>query len=115
MRRRPGLTMRQAEVLSAVRGWVAAHGYPPSARELARVIGTGHQGAALALGVLEGKGCLHRAGRRGCRQAHRTLVLVAPAAGPQAVHLASATVAHEDGAPAGVAYRITSAECGGAV
>ncbi len=99
-------------MLSAVRDWIAQHGYPPTIRELASVIGTGHQAARLALGVLARKGCLLRGGKAGRRVQSRALRLLGPTPGFSGVHLASAVVAYELGVPAGVAYCVTSADGG---
>lgn len=111
--RRPGLTVRQAEVLSVVRAWVAQHGYPPTTRELGTVIGVSSRGAHEAMLLLERKGCLtrdRRPGQTGRKVLSRTLRIVGAAPGPVRVHLGSAVVAHENGKPAGVAYQVTPAE-----
>lgn len=105
--RHPGLTVRQAEVLSAVRDWIALHGHSPTCRELGPVLGIGYRGAHQAMLVLERKGCLHRGQKD---PGYRTLRLARPTPGPVGVHLASAVVAYEDGAAAGVAYQVTAVE-----
>ncbi len=101
--RHPGLTVRQAEVLCAVRAWIAEYGYPPTFRELGPIIGTSGSGAREAIVVLERKGCVVRD-----RDTSRGLRLVGPTPGVACVHPASAVVAYRDGVPSGVAYRVTS-------
>lgn len=55
------LTTREAAALDAIRANVTAHGYPPSVRELAGVIGvTSTSSVAHVLDGLTRKGCIRR-------------------------------------------------------
>ena len=95
-----GLTVRQVEVLSYVRGRIAA-GLVPTVREVAAHFGMGHHGAYCHLKALERKGCVARAGRTS-----RTLGVTHAVGHPVRIDLASGTCASESGGGAGVAYRI---------
>ncbi|MFQ5464321.1 MAG: transcriptional repressor LexA [Thermodesulfobacteriota bacterium] len=56
-----GLTDRQKDVLDFIEGFMAAHGYPPSVREVAASLGiSGAANAAKHLAALERKGYLRR-------------------------------------------------------
>lgn len=51
-----GPTPRQLEVLECIAGYIREHRYPPTLRELADLIGTGHRGAHERLRALHRKG-----------------------------------------------------------
>jgi repressor LexA len=55
------LTARQAEALRAIESFIAAHGYPPTVRDLMAPLGAGTpSGVAVLLWPLERKGRIRR-------------------------------------------------------
>lgn len=75
----PALTVRQQHVLDAIRGYIQAHGYPPTVREIAQAIGVSAPATvAQHLDALERKGYLTRgyAGLGGRKRSSRTLRLL---------------------------------------
>nr|WP_229789549.1 transcriptional repressor LexA [Pilimelia terevasa] len=72
-----GLTDRQRRILTVIRDWVAAHGYPPSVREIGEAVGlVSPSSVAYQLKELERKGLLRRDPHR-----PRAVDVRAPAAG----------------------------------
>lgn len=103
----PGLTLREAQMLSGLRDWIAHHGYPPSTRELGDVLGVSISRSAQLLQVLEVKGCVVW-NAHGHRTPSRTRRIARPTPGFSGVDITSAVVAYRDGVPVGVAYRVES-------
>lgn len=101
----PGLTVREAQMLSALRDSIAHHGWPPSTSELAVILGISTTRAAQLLGALRRKECVLWDAQGNCTPS-RTRRIAGPNPGPARVHLASAVVAYQQGLPTGVAYRI---------
>src|SRR5438552_11551271 len=57
-----GLTARQRDILTAIRGWVERHGYPPTVREIGAAVGLGSPSSvAHHLKVLQRRGLVRRA------------------------------------------------------
>ncbi len=79
-----GLTERQREVLEVVARWQAEHGYPPTVRELAGVLGIQVGAVQRHLEALQRKGFLEREpGKRRALRVRRRIPLVAEVpAGP---------------------------------
>ena len=51
---------RRDETLKAIRSFVAAHGYPPTVREIAEILGVGHSTAQRAILALIEDGAVER-------------------------------------------------------
>lgn len=102
---RPGLTVREADMLTALRDSIASHGWPPSTSELGAILGVSTTRAAQLLNELRGKGCVIWDARGNCTPS-RARRIAGPSSGPARVHLASAVVAYQQGEPVGVAYRV---------
>jgi repressor LexA len=59
----PGLTARQRDILTAIRGWIETHGYPPTVREIGAAVGLGSPSSvAHHLRALQRRGLLRRDG-----------------------------------------------------
>lgn len=76
------MTPRQAEVLDAVRTAIAAAGYPPTLRELARLTGLSMTRVRQHLAALVAAGAIHR--EEGTARGIRVLTAQAAAAEPPA-------------------------------
>jgi repressor LexA len=80
------LPLRQQQVLDAIKGYIQAYGYPPTVREIARMIGVSAPATvAQHLDALERKGYLTRgySGLGGRKRSARTLRLLGNESAPR--------------------------------
>jgi repressor LexA len=67
----PQLTDRQRQLIAYISRYQAAHGFPPSLRDMAEELGITYQGACSHVAALERKGAVQREPHRG-----RTITVV---------------------------------------
>lgn len=73
------LTPRQRQMLDAIRGFAAEKGYPPSIRELGKIVGIGSlRGVTIHLDALERKGWIER------ERTSRSIRVIPP---PRSIHV----------------------------